>query len=695
MKRKILSLVLVILACAVSNQTWGKEYILTSPDQKITVKIAVNETLSFSVEDPTGILIEKLSPALYIGGPGTGGAPMAEGGFLAGEKPRVLSKKFIEIDQVLVPVVPTISSELRDHCKQLTLRFKGNYSLVFRAYNNGVAYRFESTLSGKVKVLEERMDLNIPGNFTTWFPEEESMMSHNERLYEVLKASDIKEGAFCSLPVLFKSPAGSSVLFTEADLFDYPAMYLEKANQDSEKANQDSGKASQDSKKANQDSEKGSWAGFKTLIPEVVLEVIPQKGAEDRNQDIIKEADYLAEAEGTRTWPWRLFMIAATDGDLLTNDLVYQLSRPLQLEQTDWIKPGKVAWDWWNANNIYGVDFESGIDNKTYKYYIDFASEFGLEYIILDEGWTFSTTNTLKCNPDIDVEELVAYGKQKGVGIILWTLWGPLDDHLTEALDLYRDWGVKGIKVDFMQRSDQYMVNYYERVAKEAGARELLVDYHGAFKPAGLRRAYPNVINYEGVKGMENTKWSSEITPLHDLTIPFIRMAAGPMDFTPGAMKNAHEVNYMARFDRPMSMGTRCHQLAMYVVYASPLQMLCDNPSNYYRERESVQFISEIPTTWDETRVLEAELADHIVMARRSGNNWFVGAMNAGSAKDFELDLSFLGEGAFEAVIMEDGPNAGKMAQDYVQKVVVLSKGETLKIHMVEGGGWAAILSPQ
>ncbi len=387
-------------------------------------------------------------------------------------------------------------------------------------------------------------------------------------------------------------------------------------------------------------------------------------------------------------------MIAAKDGDLLTNDLVYQLSRPTQLEQTDWIKPGKVAWDWWNANNIYGVDFESGIDNRTYKYYIDFASEYGLEYIILDEGWTFSTTNTLKCNPDIDVEELVAYGKEKGVGIILWTLWGPLDEHLTEALDLYREWGVKGIKVDFMQRSDQYMVNFYERVAKEAGARELLVDYHGAFKPAGLRRAYPNVINYEGVKGMENVKWSSDITPLHDLTIPFIRMAAGPMDFTPGAMDNAHEVNYMARFDRPMSMGTRCHQLAMYVVYTSPLQMLCDNPSNYYRERESAQFISEIPTTWDETRVLEAEVADHVVVARRNGENWYIGAMSADLAREFELDLSFLGDGEFEAVIMEDGPNARKMAQDYVRKFALLSKGESLKIRMVEGGGWAAILKP-
>jgi len=426
MNRKILGCVLVVFTLAHSIQLSGKDYPLASPDQKIAVKISVGEDLSFEVADPSGTIIRKVSPFMQIGD------------LKAGENPRLVSKKYSTVDQVLNPVVPTISSEIRDHYNQLTLRFRGDYSLVFRAYNNGVAYRFESTLPGTVKVLEERMDLNIPGDFTTWFPKEESKISHNERSYEVLQASDIKEGAFCSLPVLFKGPEGSAVLFTEADLYDYPCMFLEK----------------------------GSQGGFEALIPKVVLEAIPQKGAEDRNQEIIKEADYLAATDGTRNWPWRLFMIAGEDGDLLTNNLVFQLSRPLQLEQTDWIKPGKVAWDWWNANNIYGVDFKSGIDNQTYKYYIDFASEFGLEYIILDEGWTYSTTETMKCNPDIDVEELVSYGKERGVGIILWTLWGPLNDNLTEALDLYKDWGVQGIKVDFMQRSDQYMVNYHEKVAR-------------------------------------------------------------------------------------------------------------------------------------------------------------------------------------------------------------------------------------
>jgi alpha-glucosidase len=669
MNGKILTGILIIFSCMVSSQMWGKEYILASPDQRIVLTISLDETVSFSVQDPTGTILKKISPAMHIGE------------LIAGENPKLISKKYSTVDQVLNPVVPTIYSEIRDHCNQLTLRFRGNYSLVFRAYNNGAAYRFESTLPGEVYVQEEKMDLDIPGEFTSWFPKEESMMSHNERTYETGRVDEIGEGEFCSLPVLFKSPKGSSILFTEADLFDYPGMFLKKGSPSSPSS-------------PSSPTSPTSPTRFSGLFPSAVLQAIPLKGSEDRNQEIIKEADYLAATQGTRNWPWRLFMIAGNDGDLMTNNLVFQLSRPLQLEQTDWIKPGMVAWDWWNANNIYGVDFKAGINNQTYKYYIDFASEFGLEYIILDEGWTYSTTETMKCNPDIDVEELVKYGEKKGVGIILWTLWKPLEDNLTEALDLYRDWGVKGIKVDFMQRSDQYMVNYYERVAKEAGARELLVDYHGAFKPSGLSRAWPNVINYEEIKGMENVKWSSDITPRHDLTIPFIRMAAGPMDFTPGAMDNAHEVNFMARFDRPMSMGTRCHQLAMYVIYTSPLQMLCDNPTNYYRERESAQFISEIPTTWDETRVLEADVADHIVMARRSGENWYIGAMCAGSAKDFELDLSFLEGEEYSAVIMQDGINAEKMARDYTRRVVKLNGGETLKIHMVGGGGWAAILKP-
>ena len=337
------------------------------------------------------------------------------------------------------------------------------------------------------------------------------------------------------------------------------------------------------------------------------------------------------------------------------------MSGKSKIKDASWIKPGKVAWDWYNANNIYGVDFEAGLNTETYKYYIDFAADNGIEYVILDEGWTKSTTEILEANPDIDIKELIAYGKEKGVEIILWVLWKPLDENTDEILELYASWGVKGIKVDFMQRNDQYMVSSYERIASTAAGLKLMVDYHGAFKPAGIEKVWPNVINYEGVKGNENNKWSADISPEHNVTIPFIRMAAGPMDFTPGAMDNAHAKNYAISFTRPMALGTRCHQLAMYVVYEAPLQMLCESPTRYKKEQESVDFMTSIPTTWDETRVLEAKVADYVLVARRHGKNWYLGGMTDDSPRDFELKLDFLSAGTYTMEIMKDGVNASIM----------------------------------
>jgi alpha-glucosidase len=348
-----------------------------------------------------------------------------------------------------------------------------------------------------------------------------------------------------------------------------------------------------------------------------------------------------------------------------------------------------VAWDWWNANNIFGVDFHAGVNTETYKYYIDFASNYGIEYVILDEGW-YKLGDLFDINPDIDLEEIIRYAREKNVGIILWVIWKTLDDQLVEALDQFEKWGVKGIKVDFMQRDDQWMVNYYHKIAREAAKRHLLVDFHGAYKPTGLRRAYPNVLTREGVVGLEHNKWSKNVTPEHNLTLPFIRMLAGPMDYTPGAMINAQEKNFQVIFTRPMSMGTRCHQLAMYVVYESPLQMLADSPSHYMKEKECLEFLSEVPTVWDETRALDARIADYIVMARKSGEEWYVGAMTDGTAREFQIDLSFLPEGEFEAVIFKDGINAHRYGSDYKREVMPIKSGDNLKIELAPGGGWVA-----
>jgi alpha-glucosidase len=372
--------------------------------------------------------------------------------------------------------------------------------------------------------------------------------------------------------------------------------------------------------------------------------------------------------------------------------MIYKLAKPCQLDDTSWIKPGKVAWDWWNWNNIYGVDFRAGINTETYKYYIDFASKYGIEYVILDEGW-YKLGNLLDVVPEINVEELVTHGKEKNVGIILWVIWKTLDDQLEEALDQFVKWGVKGIKVDFMQRDDQWMVNYYYKIAREAAKRHLLVDFHGAYKPTGLIRTYPNVLTSEGVRGLENSKWSKDDpSPGHNVTIPFIRMLAGPMDYTPGAMLNATKEPFRPVFNRPMSQGTRCHQLAMYVVYESPLQMLCDSPSNYLKEAECMDFFSRVPTVWDDTKVLDAKVGEYVLITRRSGNEWYVGAMTNWTARELEVDFSFLDAGNYTIEIYQDGINADRNAMDYKKVVRTVTKNEKLNIHLAPGGGWVGRL---
>lgn len=567
----------------------------------------------------------------------------------------VVEKNFVD------PVPLKFKSQTVSY-KRIFISISYNLGFEILMSENTLNYRWLVRFRNENKIKNEIMQFSLAGKDMSWFPKEESLISHYERLYLQKEVDSIGKGDFCSLPVLFEKESGPKILFTEADLYNYPGMFLEKSDS----------------------------LSFKAKFPGYVIKTKPTEKRGDRNQ-IITADTYISNFVGERSLPWRCFIIADDDADLLTNTTVYQLSRENKREDFSWVKPGKVAWDWWNANNITGVDFESGINNETYKYYIDFASEYGLEYIILDEGWSKTTTNIMECTPEIDVPELVKYGAEKNVGIILWTLWKPLNEKMEEVLDLYESWGVKGVKVDFMQRADQAMVEFYERTAKETAKRHLLVDFHGAFKPAGLRRAYPNVINYEGVKGLENVKWSKLITPEHNLTIPFTRMLAGPMDYTPGAMINTHEKNFAIRWERPMSMGTRCHQVAMYVVYEAPLQMLCDAPTNYYKEEETTRFISRIPTIWDSTIIFEAQIGSHLLLAKRNGEDWFIGGMTV-EPKEFEIGLSFLEEGKYEIQVMQDGINSDKNAEDYRFTVSEVSQSDKLKVEMHQDGGYAAII---
>ena len=634
-----------------SLNIFAKDYSIQSPDGKTKVSVSVADAVKWSCIYNSTPLFSDNEISLTLKDK------------VLGVSPKVVSAKETSNSTIETAVVGVKSKQIKNEYKELNLKMKGDYSIVFRVFNEGVAYRFETRMKGQVTVADEKADLNFAGNFSVLFPEEESFISHNEREYLKETVAGIAKERFCSLPALVKASKNIKIGITESDLFDYPCLFLQGTGKNS----------------------------FVSKFPKAVLEAVPESRGADRNQKIVKEADYIALTDGTRNFPWRVFMLSENDAKLIENQMVYLLSRPNKLENTNWIKPGQVAWDWWNDNNIYGVDFKSGLNTNTYKYYIDFAADYGLEYIILDEGWSVTTTNLLKPNNELDLSELISYAESKNVGVILWLLWGPLDREMETILDQFKKWGVKGIKVDFMQRCDQYMVNFYERAARECAKRELLIDYHGAFKPSGMLRAYPNIVNHEGVKGMENNKWSKLITPEHDVTLPYTRMLAGPMDFTPGAMLNAQEKDYAISWSNPMSQGTRCHQVAMYVVYEAPLQMLSDNPSNLRKEAETSGFISKIPTVWDETIGIDGKVGEYIAVARKKDNNWYIGVMTNWDERELEIDLSFLGAGDYQLEIMQDGVNANKSAHDYKKVILDVKSGSKLKVKMAKGGGWAAI----
>ncbi len=648
MKGIVLALIVMVFQMSIM----AKDYEIKSPDGNLKIKVAVDKDVQYSVylNDKEIIAPSVISMTL-------------DDGEVYGGKPSVRKIKTRSISDVINPVVQRKYRQIDDVYNETEIEFKGKYSLVLRAYDDGVAYRWTTKKKGEFKVQSELANFNFSKDYSIWFPEEEKVFSHQERLYVYLKLSEITPERFCSTGTLVDMDNGVKVYISESDLVEYPGMFL-KGSSDS-----DFGLV-------------GKYAGYP-----LELDV-----RDDRNVPVSKHADYLAKVEGPRAFPWRVMIVTTDDAQLVETEMIYKLATPLQLDDVSWIKPGMVAWDWWNANNIYGVDFKSGVNNDTYKYYIDFASKYGLDYIILDEGW-YHLKDVMSVVDEIDIPELVAYGKEKNVDLILWVTWKALDDKLDEALEQFANWGVKGIKVDFMERDDQWMVNYYHRVAKKAAAKHLLVDYHGAYKPTGMRRAYPNVINREGLKGAENDKWSKDMTPEHNVTLPFIRMVAGPMDYTPGAMINATKRNYRVVWDKPMSMGTRCHQLAMYVVYESPLQMLCDNPSNYLKEPDAMKFLSVVPTVWDDTKVLHAKVGEYIAVARQSGDDWYVGAMTNWDARKMDLNFNFLPEGNYEITIWQDGINADRHGSDYKMVTKEIKKGDVLNVELASGGGWAAVIT--
>jgi alpha-glucosidase len=584
---------------------------------------------------------------------------------LPGRKSKVLKAQKQKFNTLIKPVVAIKNSSIKDEYNQLTLTYKDRFSVVFRLYDDAFAYRFETSIPDSITVNNEICDISIPGDTEGWFAFADRWMNSYEHMYEKSAINKIDNEKTAQLPFLLSIDDTQKLLITESDLYDYPGLYFAGNTNDH----------------------------LHSIFPPVVKsekENKPGRGGWDRIFVPASTYDYISRTSGRRSFPWRIFAVANNDRDLLNNDIVYKLGKPNELKNTDWIKPGQVAWDWWNHWNVTGVDFRAGVNTQTYKYYIDFAAENHIPYIIMDEGW-YKLGNMTERVPDVDVKAIADYGKEKNVGVILWCVWRTLDNQMEEAMNLFEQWGIKGIKVDFMNRDDQAVVNFYWRCAKAAAAHHLLVDYHGAHKPAGLMRTYPNVINYEGVPGLEQDKWTDSMTtPEMAVTIPFIRMFAGPLDYTPGAMRNAQKRDFAPINDNPMSLGTRCQQIAMYIVFDAPLQMLADNPTTYEKEKESLDFIKSVPTTWDETIPLDGKVGNYVVLGRRKGEIYFVGAMTDWNARDVVVNFSFLPEGSFHITYFRDGVNADRNGTDYKEIKTTITKNDSLKIHLAPGGGWAA-----
>jgi len=622
-------------------------YDLRSPDGRIEVRIRTAGQLRYDLLLKGRAVLENCTLSLDV-----------EHQKL-GVDPHVVEAKPSSHDEIVKPVVRQKFASIRDHYNELRLNMEDGYAVVFRAYNEGAAYRFETSLrEDKAKIYGEEAALNFPSDFVVYYPQEDSFYSHNERKYLPQHLSEIAPQFIATLPAVVEIGGGAKLAIAESDLDDYPGLWLRGTGGN----------------------------GLAATFPQYPLQLVQTS---DRDYKPVQTADYIAQTLGRRTFPWRVFGIADHDGDLLTNDIVYLLERPSDVQDTSWIKPGKVAWDWWNDWNVDGVNFHAGINTKTYEYYVDFAAKYGIPYIILDDGW-YKLGNLLEVTPDLNMQELIDYAKQKNVGLILWASWKTLDDQLIPALDQFEKWGVKGIKVDFMQRSDQIMIDYFYRVCREAAKRHMLVDFHGDQKPAVMMRTWPNLINTEGVRGMEWSKWSAESEPKHNVTLPFTRMFLGPMDYTPGAMRNATRSTFRPINSEPMAMGTRCHQLAMYVVYEAPLQMLSDSPSNYLREPETMEFFGAVPTEWDDTKVLDAKIAEYVVVARRNGKDWYIGAMSDWTPHTLDIDLSFLPDGNFTMDAYQDGVNADRNASDYKKTTTQVNRGTKLKLQLASGGGWAA-----
>ena len=654
---KKLCLAILSLLLLIGNASFAakeKKYVLSSPDGTLKVEISAGNELAYQVMHGNDTILSHSNIGLVL-----------ENGTIVGKTPRITGERRRKIkDNIESPFYRF--KEFVATGNELDLKLKGGFGIIFRAYNEGVAYRFYTTQSSDIIIKEEQAEFNFKEDYTAYLPyttnDKKPMVMAYQNVYDITPLSKAQP-KLAFLPVTVDCGSVKLTLL-ESDLEAYPGMFVQ--------------------------SQQGKY-GLKGVFA-------PYPAKTDfypwRKQEYVTEStDFISRSRGSRSYPWRVLAITEKDTDMPVNNLVYALASPNRIGDTSWIKTGKVAWDWWNDWNLKGVPFKAGINMDTYKYYIDFASRNGLEFIVLDEGWYDPKSgDMLTVIPELDLPELIAYGKSKGVEIVLWTVFNVLDSQLEAACKKYADMGIKGFKVDFLDRDDQTAVEMVYRIAEMTARYKLTLDLHGIYKPTGINRTYPHIINFESVFGMEEVKWTDikNNMPLYDVTFPYIRMMAGPVDYTPGAMRNATKADWRAMYYTPASMGTRCHQLAAYIVHDSPFTMLCDAPTNYLNEQECVDFIASLPVEVDSTFIASGELGKYIVTVRKKDVNWYIGGMTNWDERDVQLDFSFLPEGvSYTAVLFKDGVNANKQAEDYRKETIRIDKDSRLTLHLASGGGFA------
>ncbi len=661
----------------------GKSWIISSPDKKTQVTVGTLNYISlyWSIEHNGVSVLERSGMNVMIDGTYDVFYDANKKGGLGKVTKRVQVRTQFDTPFYKKAVVS-------DEYNGMTVAFKNGISVEFRVYNDGAAYRFLIDRKHMSEVTWEIAEFNFADDYTAFIPYVndnrggERYCYSFESYYDEQPLSKMFKDSLAITPLAVCLPGGMKAIVMDAGVEDYPGMFLKSNGKNSLKAE------------------------FAPYPAEQEID-----GFDRLNLVPTKRENYIAKLDGSRALPWRAVVITEKDADILNCDMLncdmaQRLAPECRIEDTSWIHPGKVAWDWWNNTNVTGVDFKSGMNTDTYLYYIDFAAKNKIEYVIIDEGWSGKESLMEELSPEIDLKKLIAHGKEKGVGIILWSSWRNLignnpdcDMSLTnDVMKHYADMGIKGFKVDFFDRDDQQAIASAYKIASCAAKHHLYLDYHG-LKPFGIQRAYPNILNFEGVKGLENSKWEPRVGdgPLHnqpryDVTAPYLRMLAGPMDYTPGAMMNAMKDNFFGNNDHPMSQGTRVHQMAMYTTFEAPLQMMADSPTMYMKNQECTDFIAQVPTIFDETIALDGKLGEYTVVARRKGTTWYIAAMTDWTPRDLTIDLSFLGEGKYQADIFADGVNAMKDATDYKHSQQTVGHDDLFRIHLSSGGGWTAIL---